>query len=71
MVVYKALNTIIESIVINGGHTIRDSDGGQALAEIESVAANGGHTIGNSYGGQALAGTESIFTNGGHDISCP
>ena len=36
---------VLERIIANGGHTVRDGHRGQAVAVIERIIANGGHAV--------------------------
>ena len=51
VVVLRSLNTARESRTTDGGHTVRNGDGGQARAVLESPAIDGGHAIRNGDGG--------------------
>ena len=53
MVTNALLDTTIKRIVSDGGHTVRDGNGGQARTTIKRPVSNGGHTARNGDGGQA------------------
>ena len=55
MVSYKALNTILESILPYARHTIGDSNRGQTKATPESTLPYARHTIADSNRGQTRA----------------
>ena len=69
MVVYKALNTHIESRTTNTRHAVGDGDGGKARAVIESSIVNTRHAVGDSDGGEANTARESRTTNTCHAVS--
>ena len=45
VIVQRSLNTILESITTDAGHTVWDGYGSQAAATIEGIVADAGHTL--------------------------
>ena len=69
MVVYKALNTKIESLLADGGHAVGDGHGGEAGAVTESFVPDGSYAVAYGHGGEATATIESRAADGGDTVA--
>ena len=54
--------------VADGGHAVRDGDGGEA-AITERIFADGGHAVGDDDGGEVVAARERTVADGGHAVA--
>lgn len=58
----------IERVLSDGGDTVGDGDGGQAVAMQERPLLDGGNAVGDDDGGQAAAVLESADADGGQAV---
>ena len=68
MVTNALLDTTIKRTFTNGGHTVRDGDGGQSITTTKRPVSNGGHTVRDGDGGQATTIIKRLVSNGGHTV---
>ncbi len=63
IVVYKALNTIVERILTDARHAVRNFNGGQAITILERISIDARHTGRYNDGGQVTTISECLITD--------
>ena len=61
-------SALVERIVVNTRHAIRDANAGQAAAAVEGLVANARHTLRNAHARQTAAAFEGKFANTRHTL---
>jgi len=69
LLMFSFQNTILECIISNTRHTIRNSDGGKARALTERITSDARHTITDSDVGKAGAILECITSDARYAIT--